>query len=73
MERKDIEIATAADISSELLADLFAVVDGWYAEGPIDWDDLLYRVEKCGWTLPEQMTDPVITRLQREVRKYRAS
>ncbi|MFI5877541.1 hypothetical protein ACIBAH_34930 [Streptomyces sp. NPDC051445] len=73
MESEDIEIKSTADISSELLEDLYAVVDGWYAEGRIDWDDFFYRLEKRGYSLPDQLSDPVLTRLQREVRKYRAS
>lgn len=73
MAQEDREVASAADISSELLEDLYSVIDGWYAKGPIDWDDCLFRVEKRGWALPDQLNDPVIRRLQREARKYRAS
>jgi hypothetical protein len=39
---------------------------------PMDWDDLLYRVEvQAEIDLPEDMTDPFIERIKREVRKAR--
>jgi hypothetical protein len=42
------------------------------ATGPIDWDDLLYRIEVAfGIDLPSNMAAPEITRLQKAIRTAR--
>jgi hypothetical protein len=64
---------------------VFDVVDGWYQQGRIDWEDLLDRVEGSdledgskidfGNGLNEDGTDvsPAIKKIKSLVRKYRRS
>jgi hypothetical protein len=50
-----------------------SVVDGWYPEGRIDWDDFLYRVEKMADVdLPTDMLSPAIKAIKNYVRQYRS-
>ena len=59
------EYSTAVDAA-------VVIADGFFQEGPIDWDDLLYRLEEwTGIDLPDQMDDPELLRLMRDVRKIR--
>jgi hypothetical protein len=46
---------------------------GWLPEsGPVDWDDLLYRIEGAfDLDLGGDMNSPVIKRIKREVRRAR--
>ena len=72
-EWKTLETAEEADALKE---DIESIVEGWYPEGPIDWDDFFSRLDKY---LPdhvccsEEWDSPFIKRAKKlagEARRY---
>lgn len=74
----DILIKEANQVNDEILRLVFDIVDGWYPDGPIDWEDLLDRVDRAELSdgsivdLGDSMISPAIKKIKREVRKYRS-
>lgn len=65
------EIQTAKDADS-IRADIESVFDGWFSEGPIDWEDFLDRLEKgTNYDLGEKLDSPAIRRIKAIVRELR--
>lgn len=59
-------------VEPALLEKIVDYLDGFYTDGPVDWEDALYRVEEAFHIdLGESMEDPTIKRIQRAVRKAR--
>lgn len=51
-----------------------SIVDGWYAEGRIDWTDFLERLEATADVdLGCDADSPMIRRIKKHVRDYRAN
>lgn len=73
----DFTPTTAEDVTEELVNMTMDIVDGFYGEQRIDWEDVLDRLERQqladgrGIDFGDQMVSPAIGRLQREVRKLR--
>ncbi len=63
-------VATAEDADS-IREDIESVHDGCYAEGPIDWDDFLYRLEGSAYDLGDSLLSPAIRRIKAIVRELR--
>ena len=60
-------MAGKIDLSEELTSAIESVVEGWYPEGNIDWDNFLDRVENYSDVdLGTDMNSPLI----RAVKKY---
>ncbi len=56
----------------ELMTEAEAIVDGWYADGTIDWEDFLYRLEeRADVDLGNDADSPQIRKIKAHVRKYR--
>lgn len=78
-EKKEYWSPTAADeLSQEIIDAAYDIGEGWYADTRIDWDDLLYRLERQGierggkeLDLGDDMQSPFIVKLKREVNKLR--
>jgi hypothetical protein len=48
-------------------------IDGWYDDGPIDWEAALLSFEHgTSWDFGTTMDSPAIRKLQRMVRQHRA-
>jgi hypothetical protein len=66
-----LETAAEADALRE---DIESIVEGWYSEYPIDWDDLFDRLDAglpqgvCG---SEDLTSPFCKRVERIARIHR--
>ena len=62
-----------ADQITEAFVEWFydAAIDGWYEDGPIDWDDAISRAEDADHDFGPQMDSAAIIKLQREVRAIR--
>lgn len=59
-------------ISAELAENIESVVDGWYSETRIDWDDFLDRVETyAGVDLGDSMDSPLIRAIKKHARAYK--
>lgn len=41
-----VHVLEAADVTEAILKSVWSVVEGWYLDGPIEWDDVLSRVER---------------------------
>jgi len=64
------EIRTAEDADS-IREDIESTFDGWFSEGPIDWEDFLDRLEGRTYDLGESMDSPAIRRIKAIVRELR--
>lgn len=65
-ERKSI--IEASDVDDALIEDALDIADGWYSEGPIDWEDLIDRLEGTTLDFGVNMDSQAIRKIQREVR-----
>lgn len=61
------------ELGEEIKSAIESVVDGWYSEGRIDWQDFLDRVEKYSdIDLGQDMDSPLIRAIKKYTREYRA-
>lgn len=73
----DYTPTTAADITDELVQQAADIVDGWYPDGRIDWEDIYDRLERRtlddgrGIDLGTDLGSPALTALKRRVRAAR--
>jgi len=66
-----------SQVTEEILQIAFDVVDGWYQDVRVDWEDAIDRMD--GAELPDgsildlgnSMMSPAIRKIKREVAKYR--
>ncbi|MFF8283401.1 hypothetical protein ACF06W_11835 [Streptomyces albus] len=76
-QKPDFEIRTADDVTDEVLEIVKGIVEGWYDEGPIDWENVWDRVEKArlddgrGIDMGEDLDSPAIRKIKKEVRAWR--
>jgi hypothetical protein len=74
----DFEVRTAEDVTDEVLEIVQGIVEGWYDEGRIDWEDVWDRVEKSvlddgrGIDMGSDLGSPAILKIKKEIRKWRA-
>jgi hypothetical protein len=74
----DFEVRTAEDVTDEVLEIVQGIVEGWYDEGRIDWEDVWDRMEKSvlddgrGIDMGEDLGSPAIKKIKSEIRKWRA-
>ncbi|WP_274916813.1 hypothetical protein [Streptomyces sp. WZ-12] len=77
-ESEDYEVVTAEDVTEEILEIVQGIVEGWYNEGPVDWENVWDRMEKYsledgrGIDMGGDLSSPAIRKIQREIRKWRA-
>jgi hypothetical protein len=68
---------TAEDVTDDLVQRAVDIVDGWYDEGRIDWENVYDRLEKQtlddgrGIDLGEDLGSPALVALKRRVRAAR--
>ena len=67
-------IERAEDVTTAIIERAIEIADGWYQDRPIDWEDLLFRLEEH---LPDvdfglEIDTPAIRRIKREVRGVRS-
>jgi hypothetical protein len=78
MAAEDYRVVEAKDVTEEVLDLVKGIVEGWYNEGPIDWEDVWDRMDKRvledgrGIDMGEDLGSPAIRKIQREIRKWRA-
>jgi hypothetical protein len=74
----DFEVRTAEDVTDEVLEIVQGIVEGWYDEGRIDWEDVWDRVEKSvlddgrGIDMGSDLGSPAILKIKKHIRKWRA-
>ncbi|MFA7295820.1 MAG: hypothetical protein WC211_01375 [Dehalococcoidia bacterium] len=77
MQRDDWgSVLQPADITAAFVDEFYGqAIDGWYEDGPIDWEDAIERWERYhraeGVTFGSQWDGPAILRLKRLVRAHR--
>lgn len=62
-------LVTRQDVTDDVLETVWDVIEGWYLDDPIDWEDVLDRADNAEWEFGDQWDDPVITYVQREMRR----
>jgi hypothetical protein len=74
----DFEPRSEEDVTEELLEIVQGIVEGWYDEGRIDWEDVWDRMDKAvladgrGIDMGGDLGTPAIKKIKREIRKWRA-
>jgi hypothetical protein len=77
MEARYTELQSADAVTEEIISLAYDIVDGWYQEGPVDWEDVLDRLD--GATLADgslldlgsSLTSPAIRKIKKAVIKAR--
>lgn len=75
---EDFKVETAEDVTDEILEIVKGIVEGWYDEGRIEWDDVWDRMERTylddgrGIDMGEDLDSPAIRKIKREIRKWRS-
>jgi hypothetical protein len=74
----DFEVRTAEDVTDEVMEIVRGIVEGWYDEGRIDWEDVWDRMEKNvlddgrGIDMGDDLESPAQRKIKKEIRKWRA-
>ena len=55
------------EVTDELLEAAEGIHDGWYADGPVDWDTFWDRLDQWGFPI-EDLDSPEARKIQRFVR-----
>lgn len=65
-------ITTAKDVTEEVINAALEIADGWYPDGPIEWDSVFDRLEGwTGWDFGTSWDTPALRKIKREVLKIR--
>ncbi|MEV8399163.1 hypothetical protein [Streptomyces niveus] len=73
----DCEVRTAEDVTPEVIEIIQGIVEGWYDEGPIDWENVWDRADKKqlddGRELDfgEELDSPAQRKIKKEIRAWR--
>jgi len=63
------KITAADDVTEEMLDVFWEIVQGWYSDTKIDWDDVFARVEHCSnWDFGSEWDTPAIRKIKREMK-----
>lgn len=62
-------LISADDVTEQDIIDALEIVDGWYSEGPIDWEDVWDRLERTGVDMGNEWNSGAMRKIKREVRK----
>lgn len=72
-------VTTAKDVTDEIIEKAYEVAEGWYADSPIEWDDVWDRMEGTSYLdsgaylhWGSETDTPAMRKIQREVRKMRS-
>lgn len=74
----DHRIVEAEDVTDEVIEIVQDIIEGWYNEGPIDWEDVWDRMDKVvlddgrGIDLGDSLDSPAMRKIKREIRKWRS-
>lgn len=77
MNREWHDVTEAADVTEQVLEMARDVIDGWYSDGPIDWENVWDRMEGISsdgrWYLSwgNDNDTPAMRKIQRVIRKER--
>lgn len=70
-------IYDAEDATEEVITLATSIADGWYPEGPIDWEDVWDRLDGASLDdgtrldLGENLLSPALKKIKREILKAR--
>lgn len=71
------EVVTADDVTDEVFDLAESVTDGWYSDGPIDWEDVWDRMEGSPMddgrplSMGSELDTPAMRKIQRHIRELR--
>ncbi|MGW1180078.1 hypothetical protein [Streptomyces drozdowiczii] len=75
--KSDFEVRNAEDVTDEVLEIVKGIIEGWYDEGRIDWENVWDRVEKGqlddgrGIDMGEDLDSPAVKKIKKEIRAWR--
>lgn len=75
----DYEVRTVEDVTPEIIEIVQGIVEGWYDEGRIDWEDVWDRVERQqlddgrGIDMGTDLSSPPIKKIRKEILAWRNS
>ena len=65
-------LVTAEDITEGFVEWFYdSAIDGWYDDGPVDWEEVIDRAEDYEHDFGDSMLSPAILKIQRECRRIR--
>lgn len=67
----DARVIEAADVTEQVVSDAVEIVDGWYAESRVDWDDVWDRLERQGYDFGTDSDSPAMRKIKRQVQRIR--
>ncbi|MFI7083816.1 hypothetical protein ACIBUR_09440 [Streptomyces anulatus] len=73
----DFEVRTTEDVTPEIIELVQGIVEGWYNEGRIDWEDVWDRMDKSvlgdgrGIDMGDDLAAPALRKIQKEIRAWR--
>lgn len=73
----DFAVRTAEDVTPEIIELVRGIVEGWYNEGRIDWEDVWDRMDKSflgdgrGIDMGDDLASPALRKIQKEIRAWR--
>lgn len=68
-------VRTAEDVTEDVIEGAWGIIEGWYMDTPIDWEDVWDRLESTplrGWAKPDlggTIGTPAMKKIQREMKK----
>lgn len=71
------EITKASDVTDEVIGMVRDIADGWYSDGPIDWEDIWDRLERSprdDWSffsVGSELDSPAIRKIKKVIRDER--
>lgn len=77
MDKTETAPHESEDVTEEMVKLALDIVDGWYQEGPIDWEDVWDRLDGAELAdgtrleLGVELLSPALKKIKREVLKAR--
>jgi hypothetical protein len=67
------EITKAEHVTEAVLDEVWSIVEGWYLNSPIDWEDVYARIEKYNDDIDfgTEIDTPAMRKIQRIVRQWK--
>lgn len=68
-----VEVTKTEHVTDTILDEVMEIVDGWYSDTRIDWEDVWDRFERhSSYDLGNEIDSPAMRKIQRYVRSQRS-
>lgn len=73
MDNTYVSVTEAAHVTDTILTEVIEVVDGWYSDSRIEWDEVWDRMERgSNYDFGNDNDSPAMRKIKRYVRAQRA-